>query len=313
MSQSEGKLWAIVLAGGEGVRLRALTRQLYGEERPKQYAVLTGSKCLLRQTLERVALLVPPNRTVVVTLASHARYLAAERPALAEVTVLAQPADRGTAAGVLLAAHWIAARDPEATVTAFPTDHFIVDETVFMRDVAEVAAYVRTDPERLVLFGATPTGPDPGYGWIECGERVGWAGFGPIHRIRDFREKPSPDVARRLFTLGYLWNTFIFAIGLRALIEAGRQCIPLLHDRLLRLGVFAGTQYESWAMRQAYLLAPAADFSRAVLESSSRSLAVAPIPASTWFDLGTPERVARILGRSGAPAPSWLGRLRPSA
>jgi len=49
------------------------------------------------------------------------------------------------------------------------------------------------------------------------------------------------------------------------------------------------------------------------VESSSLSLAVAPIPASTWFDLGTPERVARILGRSGAPAPSWLGRLRPSA
>lgn len=312
MSQSEGKLWAIVLAGGEGIRLRALTRQLYGEERPKQYAVLTGSKCLLRQTLERVALLVPPHRTVVVTLSSHARFLADELPALAEVTVLAQPADRGTAAGVLLAAHWIHARDPEAAVTAFPTDHFVVDETVFMRDVAEVAAYVRSDPERLVLFGATPTGPDPDYGWIEPGERVGWTGFGPIHGIRDFREKPSPEVARRLFTLGYLWNTFIFATGLRALIEAGRRCIPLLHDRFVRLGAFAGTPHEAWALRQAYRFAPVADFSRAVLESSSLPLAVAQIPAATWFDLGTPERVAGIPWRSGAP-PSWLGRLRPSA
>jgi hypothetical protein len=41
--ERESNLWAIVLAGGEGRRLRALTRCLYGEERPKQYAVLTGS------------------------------------------------------------------------------------------------------------------------------------------------------------------------------------------------------------------------------------------------------------------------------
>ena len=66
----ESSLWAIVLAGGEGLRLRALTRYLYGDERPKQYAVLTGSKSLLRQTLERVTRLVPPSRIVVVATSS---------------------------------------------------------------------------------------------------------------------------------------------------------------------------------------------------------------------------------------------------
>ncbi len=55
-------LWAIVLAGGEGLRLRPLTRQLYGEERPKQYAALLGSRSLLRQTLDRVALAILPER-----------------------------------------------------------------------------------------------------------------------------------------------------------------------------------------------------------------------------------------------------------
>jgi hypothetical protein len=30
-------VWAVVLAGGEGVRLRPLVRRLLGEERPKQY------------------------------------------------------------------------------------------------------------------------------------------------------------------------------------------------------------------------------------------------------------------------------------
>ena len=45
---SGARLWGIVLAGGEGVRLRALSRRICGDERPKQYGTLLG------QTLDRV-------------------------------------------------------------------------------------------------------------------------------------------------------------------------------------------------------------------------------------------------------------------
>jgi mannose-1-phosphate guanylyltransferase len=291
--RSRGDLWAVVLAGGEGLRLRALTREMYGVARPKQYAVFTGSKSLLRQTIERVALLVPPDRIVVVTQASHARFLGAELAGLPTVHVLSQPSDRGTAAGVLLPAHWIRARDPHAMVAVFPADHFILEESAFMGHVAEVVDYVRAHPDWLVLLGAPPTDPDPDYGWIEPGPRLGWAGRDAVHQVRAFREKPSAESAGRFFTLGCLWNTFIFISGVAALIEAGRACVPLLHDRLVRLAVFAGTQFEAWAVRQAYLFAPAADFSRSILESPLLQLAVARLPTCTWCDMGTPERVAR--------------------
>jgi hypothetical protein len=68
------------------------------------------------------------------------------------------------------------------------------------------------------------------------------------------------------------------------------------------MGLFSGTQYEAWALRQAYLFAPVADFSRTVLESPSLALAVV-------CDLGTPERVAWTLRALGAPPPAWLGLL----
>jgi mannose-1-phosphate guanylyltransferase len=286
---------------------------MYGEERPKQYAVLTGAKSLLRQTLERVALLIPPQRIVVVTQASHDRYLGGELAGFPSVHVLAQPCNRGTAAGVLMPAHWIRARDPHAIVAVFPADHFILEEDAFMRHVAEVARYVRAHPDWLVLLGATPTEPDPDYGWIELGAPMGGAGQGAVNRIRGFWEKPTEESARQLFALGCLWNTFVFAGSVATLVAAGRECIPLLHDRLIRLAVFAGTPYESWALRQAYLFAPAASFSRAVLESSAISLAVSQMPTFMWCDLGTPERVARTLRALGTPFPAWLATLRPSA
>src|SRR5882724_713981 len=70
--------WAVVLAGGEGKRLRPLVQRLFGDDRPKQYVQLMGPASLLRQTLDRVERLIPAERTVVVSRSEHARYIARE-------------------------------------------------------------------------------------------------------------------------------------------------------------------------------------------------------------------------------------------
>jgi len=307
--ESRGKktssLWAIVLAGGEGTRLRSLTRRLHGEDRPKQYAVLTGARSLLRQTLDRVAMAIPPERTVAVTLASHTRYLTSALGGGPAPHLLAQPEDRGTAAGVLLPAHWIASKDPDATVVVFPSDHFIGEEAAFMSHVGAVAAYVQNHPQWMVLVGAEPTEPETEYGWIEPGERVGWTDRGPLYRIRRFQEKPSAAIARKLLAAGCLWNTFVIVAGVSALIAAGRACVPDLHERLSRIAAFAGTEHEAWAIRQAYALAPSANFSSSVLQFCPGPLAVTKVAGLTWCDLGTPARVVKTLASQGM-SPPWL-------
>ena len=276
MLDSRSDLWAVVLAGGAG-----------------------NPQPLLRHTLDRVARLIPPSRTVAVTQASHADHVAGELAGHAEVTVLAQPSDRGTAAGVLLAAHWIRSRAPGAVIAVFPTNHFIVEEAIFMSHVAAAGGYVRDHPEWLLLLGVHPTEPAPDHGWIEPGEPIGWTGCGGVvHRIRAFHERPPVALARRLHGLA-LCNTFVFTATAMALVDAGRARLPLLHDRLTRFALFAGTRYEPHALQQAYLFAPTADFTRAILASSEVPRAVAEIPALTWWDLGTPERVARSVGAEG--------------
>ena len=311
-SSDRGQVWAVVLAGGQGIRLRELTRHVYGDDRPKQYAVLTGSKSLLRQTLDRVSRLVPRQQIAVVTMAGHSAYVTAElKHETPTPHVIEQPRDRGTAAAVLLAAHWILARDPAAMMVVLPSDHFVGEDEAFMGHVGDALGFLDRQGDRIVLLGAQPAEPETDYGWIELGEPLPGSGPSQLYRVRHFREKPTQAMAEELYRGGALWNTFVFAGRATTLVEAGSDCLPALHERLIRLSRFLGTEHERWAIRQAYELSPRANFSQAVLERCPRKLAVVRLSAVSWRDLGTPRRVVKTLGELGMQ-PDWLRTLQPS-
>ncbi len=301
------RTWAVVLAGGEGSRLRPLLRRLFGDERPKQYAPLLGASSLLRQTLDRVGRLVPAERTVVVSQYDHARYVDRELDDGAAPHVLLQPENRGTGTAIVYAAHMIRRLDPEATVAVFPSDHYIREEDTFLAHVAEVVRFVERRPERLILLGARPTSAEPEYGWVRPGITIGETSDGPIRRAQAFLEKPEPENALRCMTAGWLWNTFAFVTTLPTLLGAGHEFLPDVDDRLNLVGAFSGSRHEGWAIRQAYSLLPTTDFSRSVLERCPTWLGVSRLPGLTWSDLGTPRRVVGIA--SSLPVrPMWMTR-----
>lgn len=306
MPGSAGSTWAVVLAGGQGARLRRLTRRVCGDNRPKQFAPLLDGRSLLSATLDRVGLAIPSDRTVVVAHGGHARYLADEMARGPLPRLLVQPSDRGTAAAILLAAHWISWRQPEATVALFPSDHFIGGEREFMDHVLAVTAFVRAHPKWAVLLGAVPKEAETEYGWIKPAACVGEVVGGPVRRVSQFVEKPAPAEARAMAARGWLWNTLVLVVRVPALIDAGWQALPALSARLARIEPFAGSEDEPRALEQAYQLAPEANFSRAVLEACPSFLAVSELPgAVSWCDLGTPNRVMASL-RGAKVAPPWL-------
>lgn len=301
---SRGHLWGVVLAGGEGVRLRPLARRLCGDERPKQYVPLFGTRTLLRQTLDRVGLGVAPARTVVVTLRSHARYFAEQFRGSGPARPLIQPADRGTTAGILFPVHWVSRQDPDATVAVFPSDHFVLEEARFMEHVAYVADWVDDHPDRLVLLGAQPAEAEVEYGWIEPGPRLAPPHKHGIWEIRRFWEKPSEEQARACLADGCLWNTFVLIGKAAAFIRAGQEAVPEVHARLVRIGPFVGGEDEAWAIHQAYALLPRSNFSRDILEPCPSFLAVSALPPLMWSDLGSPRRVFDIVKRVPRLAPA---------
>lgn len=301
-----GTLWAIVLAGGRGARLRALTRRIHGEPRPKQYAKLVGDRSMLRHTLDRVALRIPADRTFVVSMRGQWKYLEGELAGSAPPRVVLQPRDRGTAAATLLAAYAVHWRDPDAVVALFPSDHFIPEASLFMDRVSEAALFANRDPRWIVLLGAPAMEPETEYGWIEPGEMLGCTRMGPVWRVRRFVEKPSAPMARALLTDGGLWNTLVLVAKASTLKETGRQLLSGLHTHLVAAAPLVGTPAERGALRRAYAAVPDADFSGAILEQCPSILAVAPLTGVSWCDFGSPRRIMRAARQGDVPLP-WAG------
>ncbi len=66
--------WALVLAAGEGSRLRSLTTTASGQAVPKQFCSLQGGPSLLQEALQRAAAIAPLQRTCSIVAAQHRRW-----------------------------------------------------------------------------------------------------------------------------------------------------------------------------------------------------------------------------------------------
>jgi hypothetical protein len=63
--------WGVILAGGDGTRLKSLTRKITGDERPKQFCSVLGGATLLEETQRRAALQLAKERTLFVVNRVH--------------------------------------------------------------------------------------------------------------------------------------------------------------------------------------------------------------------------------------------------
>ena len=148
--------WGVVLAGGEGVRLRSLTRLVSGDNRPKQFCPLLGGRTLLAQTRIRIQRSLAPERTLFVLLKSHERFYRKELRGVAPARMVVQPNNRGTLPAILSSLLRIIRRDRNALVAFFPSDHHFANDEAFVEHIDFAFAHAKSHPERVILLGVEP-------------------------------------------------------------------------------------------------------------------------------------------------------------
>jgi mannose-1-phosphate guanylyltransferase len=298
--------WALVLAGGDGRRLRRLTRQIAGDERPKQFCRVLDRDTLLEQTLGRSALLIPRERTVAVVVDAHERFYA---PLLSDFPphgVAIQPANRGTAAAILYGLLRIMATAPASPVVVIPSDHYVSNDAVFMAHVGTATLAVAARPDLVVLLGVVPDSAEVEDGWIEPGERIAGPWRPELHRARHCWDRPSPRLAVALRARGCLWDSFVMVAYPSAVFTMIRRAVPSLIDAFAPVRMRLQTPWEAPGLRRIYARLPSIDFARRVVGSCPANLAVLCVDGVAWSDLGAPAHVTATLARSGA-RPVWVG------
>ena len=298
----------IILAAGEGERLRPFVHRLRGEPLPKQYVNFVGGRSMLEHTFARAERLIVPERLFAVVSRDHLRHPEVRRQLSGrpDGTIVAQPENRETAPGILLPLLRICRRYPDPVVAVFPSDHFVLHEELFMAHVDLACRVVEHYPSYLVLLGMEPDGPEPEYGYILPGDRL--SRFGPlaVRQVARFVEKPDPGAARDLILDGGLWNTMVMVFQASTMLKLVRRSAPLLHGAFQRISDAVGTWGERSAIAEIYGEMEAVNFSRAVLEPVSQletsPLLVLPVRGVLWSDWGSEQRIVKSLGETGLAA-----------
>lgn len=293
---------ALILAGGDGTRLRGFTREIFGEEIPKQFCRLWGKHTLLEQTRRRAALLVEPARMLTVFTAGHARFYQPVMTGMSGEQVAVQPCNRGTAPAILYSPMRLKKIAPDCAVAMFPSDHFVGDDREFMHYVEAAFRAIDARPEATVLLGIEPSEPEPQYGWIEPGPFLAHE-CEPVRHVRRFWEKPNPLLAQQLMRMGCLWNSFVVVARLSTFLGLFLSALPALYDAFSAIESELGNSAEAARMRRLYSQMPPSNLSSEVLAKCPFNLAVLQVSGVEWSDLGDPRRVARLLDSQGVRVP----------
>jgi mannose-1-phosphate guanylyltransferase len=216
--EAVGAAWIVVLAGGVGSRFWPISTP----ERPKQLLPLVTGEPMLRDTIDRVKSLAPPERTLILTNASLAAAVRRVVPELPPENVIAEPRPAGTAAALAWAAHEIECRTGrDSLMISVHADAAIGDVTLFLRALMQAGEAARAE-NALVTVGIVPRFADTGLGYIEPGAVVS----GSLKRVARFVEKPDRAHAEAMVAAGCLWNSGIFAWRAGVLLDELRAHCP---------------------------------------------------------------------------------------
>lgn len=294
--------WAVILAGGDGTRLKSLTRHISGDERPKQFCSVLGGATLLEETQSRAQRELAPARTLYVVNRAHENFYGAILAKTPAGNLVVQPSNRGTAPAILYSLLRIAARDPQAVVAFFPSDHYISDDEKFMRQIRAALDTAAKRRDLVVLLGLEPESPEVEYGWIEPAKPL--RGQAKVFGVRRFWEKPNRMLAQVLQLRGCLWNSFVMVAAVQALLDIIESAIPDLYRSFAALTPRFGTAAEAKAVEQLYGSLQEVNFSHQVLALKPQRLAVLKVTGVRWNDLGEPKRVMASLDMAGV-RPRW--------
>ncbi len=279
-----GAVFPVILSGGSGTRLWPLSRALY----PKQFISFFNGQgtSFLGATLKRLAPDKGFGAPIILANNDHRFLVKAEleRAGMTARSIMLEPVARNTAPAIAVAALAALAERRDAVIAVMPSDHVVKDDNAFVEAIKRAATVAATG--RLVLFGIKPAEPHTGYGYIKQGRALDQFP-GAAFEVGGFTEKPNRANAERYLASGdYFWNSGIFVLSARTLIDEMARLAPeaLAAARKAWEARADDLGFERLD-REAFAKAPSISVDYAVMEKTNKA-AMLPIDVG-WNDVGS--------------------------
>ncbi|MEX0678506.1 MAG: mannose-1-phosphate guanylyltransferase [Pirellulales bacterium] len=305
-------LHAVIMAGGSGTRFWPESRAA----RPKQLLRLVGQRTMIQSTVDRLGALVPPQRILIVTGAHLVDEIKNQLPQLPARAMIGEPCRRDTAPCIGLAALRIVREDPGGIMAVMPSDHVISPDEAFQEAITLAQKLVEHSTNRIVTFGIRPSYPAESFGYIERGAPFDASGDGfngeerdgtvvsddevgdqrqIVFHVRQFREKPQADVARKYVEAGtFYWNSGIFVWKAATILQALEERQPEMMNRLKTIVAAADTAGYDEVFAREFAAIAGISIDYAVMEHAA-DVVVVEAPFS-WDDVGSWQAIARLQG-----------------
>jgi mannose-1-phosphate guanylyltransferase len=281
--------YAVIMAGGGGTRLWPVSRK----ERPKQLLPLLAEETLFQSTVARLEKFFPPERILVVTVTEQARIMKEQAPEIPFENYLIEPAPRGTASVVGLAAAVLMQRDPEAVMAVLPSDHFVRNRDLFhylLRTAFHVA-----EKGYLVTLGITPTYPSTAYGYIHQGEALEGDYKYPVYKVEGFIEKPDEMKAQKLLRTGdHSWNSGMFIWRANDILAEIKKQMPELSEAVAKIADSWDTPQRDEVLDTIWYDLKNVTVDYGIMENAEL-VAVLPAGGLGWSDVGSWNSLLEVL------------------
>jgi len=209
--------YCVIMAGGIGSRFWPLSRT----SMPKQFLDILGTgRTFIQQTYDRFSKLIPDENFYVVTSVDYKKLVLDQLPQLRENQVLLEPLRRNTAPCIAYAANKIKTINPRAKLVVAPSDHLILKEEEFIKQIKNGLDFI-SENNTLLTLGIKPSRPETGYGYIQVSNRIAYKSFDNLYKVKTFTEKPDLKMAEIFLDSGeFFWNSGIFLWSVNAILEA---------------------------------------------------------------------------------------------
>jgi mannose-1-phosphate guanylyltransferase len=256
---------------------------------------------MLEHTFACAERLIQPQRLFTVVSQDHLRHpeVRQQLSDRARGTVVVQPENKETAPGLLLPLMHLYKQYADSSVVILPSDHFIVEEELFMAHVDMAYRAIERYPNYLILLGMQPHEPETEYGYILPGGELNQLAPLAVRRVLRFREKPDIYAAREMLLSGGLWNTMVMVCRVKTLLSLVRSASPRLYRFFARIAKAIGTSGEREVVEEVYRSIEPVNFSTGLLEvlalKHASRLLVLPVRGVVWSDWGSERRLVGAL------------------